>query len=61
MFSDARKTAKAELKVELMHGRHTFEVRRQPDGSWKTVKLEIELQDIWRGLGFFTGGQGPGL
>lgn len=56
-----RRSRQSEPGVEIRHCRYTFDAKHQPDGGWKTVKLKIELQEIWRGLGFYPGGQGQGL
>ncbi len=57
----AKDKAGADTSVEFMNCRYTFQAKRQGDGSWKTTQLRIELQEIWRGLGFYPGGQGKGL
>jgi hypothetical protein len=59
--STAKDKSAAEPTVEFMNCRYVFQARRQADGSWKTTQLRIELQEIWRGLGFYPGGQGKGL
>jgi hypothetical protein len=59
--SAAKDKAATDGNVEFMNCRYKFEAKRQNDGSWKTTKLRIELQEIWRGVGFFPGGQGAGL
>jgi hypothetical protein len=59
--SSAKDKAAADPTVEFMNCRYVFQARRQADGSWKTTQLRIELQEIWRGLGFYPGGQGKGL
>ncbi len=59
--SGAKEKSGADGNVDIMNCKYRFQAKRQKDGSWKTVALRIELQDIWRGVGFFPGGQGKGL
>lgn len=61
IMNSAKDKANADATVEFMNCRYKFDARRQKDGTWKTVKLRIELQEIWRGIGFYPGGQGKGM
>jgi SnoaL-like domain len=56
----ARDASSAAPSVEYMLGRYEDEAARQPDGTWRTVRKTVYLEEIWRGVGFFPGGQGPG-
>lgn len=59
--SGARDEKGAAASVEYMIARYVDEAARQPDGTWRTVKKTVYLEEIWRGVGFFPGGQGGGL
>lgn len=56
----AKDRATADTSLEVMHCKYLHTAKRQADGSWKTTNLRIELQEMWRGVGFFPAGQGPG-
>jgi len=58
--SAAQNAASAETSLELMNCRYTFSAKRGNDGRWQTTQLRIELLEIWRGPGFYPGGQGKG-
>jgi len=57
---EARDAKTAVPTVEYMIARYVDEARRGPDGSWRTTKKLVYLEEIWRGVGFFPGGQGVG-
>lgn len=59
--ADARDAKSAAPTVEYMIARYVDEARREPDGTWRTTKKLVYLEEIWRGVGFFPGGQGAGL
>lgn len=56
----ARDAASAAPTVEYMIARYVDEAARKPDGTWRTVRKTVYLEEIWRGTGFFPGGQGAG-
>jgi hypothetical protein len=56
----AKDTARADTAVEWMIARYAYRAERQRDGSWKIVRLQINLEEISRAAGFFPGGQRNG-
>lgn len=59
--SAAKEPKDAGASVEYMIARYVDEAVRQSDGRWRTTKKTVYLEEIWRGIGFFPGGQGAGL
>lgn len=56
----ARDKASADTAVEWMLCRYAALAERQSDGSWKLARLQINLEEMSRGPGFFPGGQRDG-
>ena len=56
----AKDKASADTAVEWMLCRYAAQAERQPDGSWKLARLQINLEEMSRGVGFFPGGQRNG-
>ena len=56
----AREAVNAGTSLEYMVCRYVHQAKRQADGTWKTYKLTIYLEEIWRTGGFYPGGQGAG-
>ncbi len=47
----------ATQTLEFMIARYEDEVARDTSGKWRVVEKTVYLEEIWRGVGFFPGGQ----